>query len=249
MSLLKDKTVFITGASSGIGAACARAFAAEGCRLILLARRGERLAALEAELKVPVRTITADVRDRKALETALKSVDEVDVLVNNAGLALGTDKLHEAAPEDHDTMIDTNVKGVLNINRILTPRMIRRGHGDIIHIGSIAGHEVYPGGSVYCASKHAVDALVKGLRMDVVDTPLRVSSIDPGLVETEFSVVRFHGDAHRADQVYRGLEPLIGDDIAAIAVFIASRPPHVQIADVVVFPTAQASATVVHRSE
>lgn len=253
MPSLQGKTVLITGASSGIGAACARAFAAEGCALILLARRKDKLEAVRRSLvdehSVSVHCLTGDVRDAQSLRQTLKDVPTVDILINNAGLALGLEKQHEGTSADHDTMIDTNVKGLLNVTRLIVPRMIQQGRGDIINIGSIAGHEVYPGGSVYCASKHAVDALTKGLRLDVVDTPLRVSSIDPGLVETEFSVVRFRGDKQAADNVYRGLMPLTGDDIAEIAVFIAARPAHVQIADVVVFPTAQASATVVHRKE
>ncbi len=251
MTTMKGKRVLITGASSGIGRACAGVFAAEGAHLILIARRRERLDELGAELKekygISVETLVLDVRQRPAVEEALKGVDAVDVLINNAGLALGMGRVQEANPDHYDAMIDTNVKGLLYVTRQMVPKMIARGRGDIINIGSIAGHEVYPGGAVYCASKHAVDALTKGLRLDVVDTALRVSSIDPGLVETEFSVVRFEGDKQKADNVYKGMEPLTGRDIADVALFIASRPPHVQIADVVIFPTAQAAATVVHR--
>ncbi len=251
MDRLKEKTVCITGASSGIGEACARAFAAEGCHLVLIARRAERLEQLKNSLQkqgeINVRTITLDVRERGKVMEKLSGLDDIDILINNAGLALGLKKVHELDYDFYDTMIDTNVKGLLYVTRTLAPNMVKRGAGDIINIGSIAGHEVYPGGAVYCASKHAVDALTKGLRLDLVDTPLRVSSIDPGLVETEFSVVRFEGDKEKAANVYKGMEPLIGDDIADVAVYIASRPPHVQIADVVVFPTAQAAATTVHR--
>ncbi len=251
MSSMKGKRVLITGASSGIGQACARVFAAEGAELILIARRRERLEELSAELSktynTESETIVLDVRRYDDVVQALKSVEAFDVLINNAGLALGMGRVQEADPAHYDAMIDTNVKGLLYVTRQMVPKMIARGNGDIINIGSVAGHEVYPGGAVYCASKHAVDALTKGLRQDVVDTPLRVSSIDPGLVETEFSVVRFEGDRQKADNVYKGLDPLTGRDIADVALFIASRPAHVQIADVVIFPTAQASATVVHR--
>jgi len=252
MDRLKGKTVCVTGASSGIGEACARAFAAAGCHLVLIARRTERLQQLKNSLQkqheINVRTITLDVRDRGKVVEKLSGLNDIDILINNAGLALGLKKVHELEYDFYDAMIDTNVKGLLYVTRTLVPNMVKRGAGDIINIGSIAGHEVYPGGAVYCASKHAVDALTKGLRLDLVDTPLRVSSIDPGLVETEFSIVRFEGDKEKAANVYRGMEPLIGDDIADVAVYIASRPAHVQIADVVVFPTAQAAATTVHRS-
>ncbi len=251
MSIMKGKRVLITGASSGIGRACAGVFAAEGAELILIARRRELLEELSAELRQAHGTtsenIVLDVRRYEDVERALRDVDGVDVLINNAGLALGMGRVQEADPAHYDAMIDTNVKGLLYVTRRMVPKMIARGRGDIINIGSIAGHEVYPGGAVYCATKHAVDALTRGLRLDVVDTPLRVSSIDPGLVETEFSVVRFEGDRQKADNVYKGLEPLTGRDIADVALFIASRPAHVQIADVVIFPTAQAAATVVHR--
>jgi 3-hydroxy acid dehydrogenase / malonic semialdehyde reductase len=254
---LNDKLVFITGASSGIGRAAARAFAAEGARLLLCARRMERLNALEQEIKksdpsIKVHSFQLDVRDRDAVGKTIDALPpewrEIDILLNNAGLSRGLDKLPEGSPEDWDEMIDTNVKGLLYITRAVVPGMIARRRGHVINIGSIAGHEVYPKGNVYCASKFAVDALTKGLRLDLVDTPLRVTAIDPGLVETEFSEVRFHGDKERAKTVYKGLEPLHPEDIAETIVWCVSRPAHVQIADVVIFPTNQASATVVHRS-
>ena len=253
---LKGKTVFITGASSGIGRATARAFAEEGARLLLCARRIERLHELERELKkqdaaLDVHSFELDVRDRHAVQHAIESLptewQAIDILVNNAGLSRGLDTFQEASLDDWDEMLDTNVKGLLYVTRAVVPGMIARGRGHIINIGSIAGHEVYPKGNVYCASKHAVDAITKGLRLDLVDTPLRVTTIDPGLVETEFSEVRFHGDRERAKAVYKGIEPLHPEDIAETILWCASPPPHVQIGEVIIFPTAQASAAVVHR--
>jgi NADP-dependent 3-hydroxy acid dehydrogenase YdfG len=192
-----------------------------------------------------------DVRNRSEVEQAIGNLPEeyaaIDILINNAGLGRGLDKLHLADPAGWDEMIDTNVKGLLSVSRAIIPGMLKRGRGQLINIGSIAGHEVYPGGSVYCATKHAVDALTKGMRIDLVDTPIKVATIDPGLVDTEFSLVRFQGDQQRAEAVYRGLKPLTPNDIAEIAVWIASRPEHVQIAEVIVFPTAQASAAIVSR--
>lgn len=236
----------ITGASSGIGAACARAFAEEGWELVLAARRSERLAELAEELPTPVRTVVLDVRDRAAVETALDGV-EVDVLVNNAGLAAGFGPLLDNDPDDWDRMLDTNVRGLLDVTRVVVAGMVARGRGHVVNIGSIAGHEPYPSGAVYCASKHAVDAITKALRMDLLGTGVKVSTVDPGLVETEFSVVRFHGDQDAADRVYKGMTPLTGADIAAVVLWVATRPAHVQIAEVVVFPADQASATRVHR--
>ena len=192
-----------------------------------------------------------DVRDRALVEIALDRLPDewkqIDVLVNNAGLSRGLDKLQDGLIEDWEEMLDTNVKGLLYMTRVIVPWMIARKSGHVINIGSIAGHEVYPRGNVYCASKHAVDAITKGLRLDVVDTPLRVTTIDPGLVETEFSEVRFHGDSERAKTVYKGMEPLRPEDIAETIVWCATRPAHVQIAEMIVFPTSQASAAVVHR--
>lgn len=251
MKSLSKKTVFITGASSGIGEACAYAFAREGSALILAARRADRLKNLQAELvdhyDVPVETIVLDVTDKDSVFSTLSDLDPVDVLINNAGLALGAEKLHEMDTENYEIMIDTNVKGLLYVTKALVPKMADMGTGDIINIGSVAGHEVYPGGAVYCATKYAVEALTQGLRMDLIDTPLRVSSIDPGAVQTEFSKIRFKGDQKKADKVYEGFKPLSGEDIAEIALFIASRPAHVQIADVIVLATSQAGAKMISR--
>ena len=255
MDSLRDRIVFITGASSGIGQACAREFAREGARILMCARRADRLERLAAELKsefgVPVNFFKLDVRDQQAVEKALAGLPEewraVDVLVNNAGLSRGLDKLHEGRISDWEEMIDTNVKGLLFVSKAVIPGMISRGRGHIINIGSIAGHEVYPGGNVYCATKFAVNALSRGLRLDLSGTPLRVTSVDPGMVETEFSLVRYHGDAARAAKTYQGLTPLGPGDIAAVVAFCATRPAHVNISEVIAMPTAQASATLVHR--
>lgn len=253
MSRLKDKVVFISGATAGIGEACAREFAVSGSRLILAARRQERLEKLKKVLPTEVTTLVLDVRSRAAVKQAIASLLEewraIDVLVNNAGLGRGLDKLHEGNPDGWDEMIDTNVKGLLYVSREILPGMVERGRGHVINIGSIAGHEVYPGGNVYCATKHAVGALTKGMRIDLVDTPIRVSTVDPGLVETEFSQVRFYGDEDRAVKVYQGYKPLEPADIAECVVWIADRPEHVQIAEVIVFPTAQRSAALVHKTE
>lgn len=253
MQTLKNSIVLITGASSGIGRSCAVKFAETGARLILTARRKERLDALARELETQTRVLPLqlDVSDHKAVEKVLgglpKEWQAVDVLVNNAGLSRGLDKLHEGKLQDWEEMIDTNVKGLLYVSRAIIPGMVSRAKGTIINIGSIAGHEVYPRGNVYAATKHAVNALTKGLRMDLMDTPLRVCTVDPGLVETEFSMVRFRGDAEKAKVVYQNLEPLTPDDVAETVVFCATRPPHVQIAELIVLPTAQASTTMVHR--
>lgn len=255
MTDLRNKIVFVTGASSGIGEATARAFAAQGANLLLCARREERLAELREQLtsqyNIKVYTFVLDVRDRANVETSLQSLPEewkaIDILVNNAGLSRGLDKFQDGLIEDWEEMIDTNVKGLLYISRTIIPWMIARNSGHIINIGSIAGHEVYPKGNVYCASKHAVDALTKGMRLDLVDTPLRVTTVDPGLVETEFSLVRFHGNTNKAKQVYKGFQPLSPDDIADCVLWSATRPAHVQIAEIIVFPTAQGSAAVVDR--
>ncbi len=256
MGILKSKIALVTGATAGIGKASALALAREGASIILTGRRAERLESVGREIQRLFQTdwlaLPFDVRDRNAVVAAIDGLPEhwrnIDILVNNAGLGRGLDKLHEGNIEDWEEMIDTNIKGLLYVTRTIVPGMVARGRGDVVNIGSIAGHEVYPGGNVYCATKHAVDALTKGLRIDLVDTPVRVSSVDPGLVETEFSVVRFHGDAQRAKNVYSGLQPLSGADIAEAVVFIVTRPPHVQIADMIIFPTAQGSAAVVHRN-
>jgi NADP-dependent 3-hydroxy acid dehydrogenase YdfG len=252
---LKNEVVLITGASSGIGAACARAFADRGARLVLAARRIGRLDAMVQELEKAgageVRTVEVDVRDAAAVDDAVRTLPDgwkaIEVLVNNAGLSRGLDKLHEGRTLDWEEMIDTNVKGLLHVDRAVVPLMTARGRGTVVHIGSIAGREVYPGGSVYCASKHAVRALTEGLRLDLLGTGVRVTSVDPGLVETEFSRVRFRGDDARAEAVYRGLTPLTGDDIAEVVVFAATRADHVDIAEVLVLPVDQAGANFVHR--
>jgi len=255
MISLKDKIVLITGASAGIGQACAHAFAREGAKILICARRKDKLSALADELrdkhKADCHIFQLDVRNQKDVATALGTLPEkwkaIDILINNAGLSRGLSKLHEADLTDWEEMIDTNVKGLLYVSRAVIPGMVARGSGHIVNIGSIAGHEVYPGGNVYCATKHAVDALTKGMQIDLVDTPIRVSSVDPGMVETEFSIVRFHGDTEKADKVYKGLTPLTSDDIAEAIVFCCTRPPHVNIHQLRIMPTAQASATIAHR--
>ncbi len=255
MHSLKDKVVFITGASSGIGKSCARAFAAEGARVLMCARRADRLKGFAAELRkefgVPVHHFGLDIRDQPAVEKAVGGLTKdwraIEVLVNNAGLSRGLSKLHEGLLSDWEEMIDTNVKGLLYVSRAVIPGMVERESGHVINIGSIAGYEVYPGGNVYCATKYAVRALSKGLRLDLNGTPVRVSEVAPGMVETEFSVVRFHGDKERAGKVYQGLTPLSPDDIADAVVLCATRPPHVNVSLMIVMPTAQASTTLVHR--
>jgi 3-hydroxy acid dehydrogenase / malonic semialdehyde reductase len=253
---LTDKLVFITGASSGIGAACARAFAREGTRLLLVARRLERLETLAAELsevtgRGQVCVARLDTTDRAAVERFLPELPaqwrEIDILVNNAGKAVGLDKLQDGNVDDWEEMIDTNVKGLLYIDRLVLPGMVERKRGHVIHIGSIAGQEVYPGGNVYCATKFAVDAITRGLRMDVLGSGVRISTVDPGLVETEFSLVRFKGDAGRARVPYKGVEPLTPEDVADAVVFVATRPPHVNVAQVVLLAREQAAAAMILR--
>jgi len=247
----------ITGASSGIGEACARACAENGARLILTARRKDRLDKLVDEIKnrynTDIISMALDVRDQKAVESVIASLPtewkEIDVLVNNAGLSRGLDKIYEGKIQDWEEMIDTNVKGLLYVSRAVIPGMVEREKGTIINIGSIAGREVYQKGNVYCATKFAVDALTKGMRLDLVDTPVRVCTVDPGLVETEFSQVRFRGDNERAKNVYAGITPLTGDDVAEAVVFAAGRPPHVQCAEILLLPTDQAGPTTVHRRQ
>ena len=252
---LKDRVVFITGASSGIGRSCVRAFAGTGARLILASRRLKRLEELAVELKrkpgEDILLLAVDVRDQPAVEGAVNGLPAewgtIDVLVNNAGLSRGLDKLHEGKLDDWEEMIDVNIKGLLYVSRGVIPGMVKRGRGHVINIGSIAGHEVYPGGNVYCATKFAVDALSKGMRLDLSGTGLRVSQVSPGMVETEFSLVRFRGDTERAGKVYKGLTPLSPDDIAEAVVYCATRPLHVNISEMIVMPTDQASTTLVHR--
>jgi len=252
---LTGKTVLVTGASSGIGEACAEAFAAQGCRMLLAARRVERLNALAERLRadhgIEVHVGALDVRDRHAVDSWVDGLAPewaaVDVLVNNAGLARGLATVHEGDPRDWEEMIDTNVKGLLWVTRAVLRGMVGRGSGHVINIGSIAGHETYPGGNVYCASKHAVTAIGRSLNIDVLGTGVRVSSVDPGLVETEFSVVRFHGDTERADSVYQGLEPLTGADVADAVLFCATRPPHANVREMILMPSAQAASVHLHR--
>jgi len=257
MESVKDKIVCITGASSGIGAACAEAFAREGSALILSARRMERLENIARTLRekyhVKVHTFELDVRCQEDVEKVFASLPEewqaIDILVNNAGLSRGLDKVQDALIQDWEEMIDTNVKGLLYVSRAVLPGMVKRNRGHVINIGSIAGRQLYPGGNVYCASKFAVRAINQGMKMDLNGTAVRVSSVDPGLVETEFSEVRFHGDKSRASKVYENMRPLHGDDVAEAVLFCATRPAHVNILEVVVLPTAQASVRDVHKAQ
>jgi serine 3-dehydrogenase len=253
---LDGKSVLVTGASSGIGRACAEAFAASGCRLLLAARRKDRLDGLADALcdrhGADVLTVALDVRDRSAVESWVGGLPDnwhdIEILVNNAGLARGLAPLHEGDISDWEEMIDTNVKGLLYITRAVLPGMVDRGRGHVINIGSIAGHEVYPGGSVYCASKHAVTALNRALGIDTLGTGVRVSSVDPGMVETEFSLVRFHGDAERADGVYNGIDPLTPADVAEAVHFCATRPKNANVRELILMAGTQASAVHAHRT-
>jgi serine 3-dehydrogenase len=257
MESVKEKIVCITGASSGIGAACAEVFAREGSALILSARRMERLENMSRMLRekygVKIHTVGLDVTRQKDVDSVFASLpaewQAIDILVNNAGLSRGLDKLQDGQIQDWEEMIDTNVKGLLYVSRAVLPGMLQRNRGHVINIGSIAGRQLYPGGNVYCASKFAVRALNQGMKMDLLGTPVRVSSVDPGLVETEFSEVRFHGDKTRAAKVYEDLRPLHGDDVAEAVLFCATRPQHVNILEVVVLPTAQASVRDVYRTQ
>ncbi|KAJ3370834.1 hypothetical protein GGF31_003862 [Allomyces arbusculus] len=232
-------------------------FAEEHCNLVLTARRLERLQELRAELlaqypDIQVHVVALDVTKRADVFAVVDALPEafknVDVLVNNAGLSLGLDHLLDVSEESVNIMFDTNVKGLLNVTQAIVPAMKQRGKGHIINIGSVAGKQAYAGGSIYCATKHAVEAMSQALTQELVNTPLRVTLVAPGLVQTEFSVVRFHGNQDKADSVYKGLDPLTGDDIAEVVVFAASRPPHVQINDILVYPTQQASVFHIHRN-
>ncbi len=253
MANLKGRLALITGASSGIGLACARRFAAEGADLVLWARRQDRLKEAARELggKVKVRTGAVDIRDRAAVNRAAESLVKdgavPDILLNNAGLAAGLAKVHEGNPDDWDLMIDTNVKGLLNVTRAFLPHMVARGSGHVVNIGSSAGHQVYPMGNVYNASKFAVRALNEAINVDLAGTPLRCSSVDPGYVRTDFAAVRFKGDASRAKQTYEGFTPLEAADVADLVTYIVNLPPHVNILEVRVFPTAQRNQHVIHR--
>jgi NADP-dependent 3-hydroxy acid dehydrogenase YdfG len=251
-----NKTALITGATSGIGAACARKFAGAGYRVIITARRAEQLAVMAGDLQrefgVEALPLCFDVRDRDAVKRALDSIPaawrDIDVLINNAGLALGLEPEYAGDFTDWETMIDTNVKGLLYMTRLVVPGMVDRLKGHIINIGSVAGDAAYAGGAVYCATKAAVKVLSDGLRIDLAHTPVRVTNLKPGLVETNFSNVRFHGDTQRASNVYKGIQPLTGDDIADVALYAAQAPAHVQIAEVLILATHQASGSILYRS-
>lgn len=251
---MTKKIALITGATSGIGAACARRFAQGGYDLIVTGRRHEELQKLRSEIErlgVEAWPLCFDVRDRAATQTAIAGLPErwqqIDVLVNNAGLARGLEPTYEGDFTDWDEMIDTNIKGLLHMTRYVVPLMVARNRGHVINIGSVAGDAAYAGGNVYCATKSAVKTLSDGLRIDVAHTRLRVTNVKPGLVETNFSKVRFHGDDERASKVYQGIKPLTGDDIADVAFYAAAAPEHVQIAEVLVLATHQASGSVMHR--
>lgn len=252
---LEGKTALVTGATSGIGEATSRQLAEMKVNLIITGRRENRLKELADKLEtkegIKVKVGAFDIRDREACKRFVDGLngEPIDILINNAGLSRGLDPVYEADFTDWEEMIDTNIKGLLTMTRLITPQMKERNEGHVINIGSIAGHEAYAGGSVYCATKHAVKAITQSTKLDLHGTNVRVSMISPGLVETEFSNVRFHGDDEKADNVYKGMTPLTGDDIAEIIVFVANRPAHVDIMDAVVFPVYQSSATTVHRDE
>ena len=249
------KTALITGATSGIGKAIALRLAKEKYALILTGRRDDRLEALKEEIErdyeTKVHTLCFDVRDYSQVEKAVNTLPDewktIDVLVNNAGLAAGFDPIHSGSLNDWEQMIDTNIKGLLYVTRVVSPAMVARKSGHIINIGSISGKKVYPNGAVYCATKHAVKALNEGMRMDFLPYGIRVTEVCPGAVETEFSLVRFKGDRQRANQVYRGFSPLIAEDIAEAVYYAISQPPHVTVQDMLIMPTAQVDATMIHR--
>lgn len=248
------KIVLITGATSGIGEACARKFAQGGYDVIITGRRAQLLANLKKELEaegVRVLALAFDVRNRNAATAAINSLplewQQIDVLINNAGLALGLEPEYEGSFEDWETMIDTNIKGLLTMTRLVVPRMVKRDSGHVINIGSVAGDAAYAGGNVYCGTKAAVKTITDGLRIDLAHTSVRVTNVKPGLVETHFSNVRFHGNDARAVKVYEGVKPLTGADIAEVVFYAASAPAHVQIAEVLVLATHQANGSVLHR--
>lgn len=251
---MEGKTVLITGATAGIGLETARLMAESKANLVITGRRKERLEKIASELSddfgVDVQIGAFDIRDREACTGLVKSLDKpVDVLINNAGLAKGVDPVYAADLDDWDTMIDTNVKGLLTMSRLISEQMRERNSGHIINVGSIAGHTAYPGGIVYCATKHAVKAITESTKKDLHGTNVRVSMVSPGLVETEFSKVRFYGDEEKADKVYQNMQPLTGQDVAELIHFIANRPPHVNIMDSIIYPVAQSAATMVYRDE
>lgn len=257
MASIQDQIVLVTGASSGIGAACARDLAQAGAKLILAARRLDRLKELATELEQKysstVHLLQLDVSDRAQVKSSLQQLPEawadVDILINNAGLSRGKDKLHEADIQGWEEMINTNLKGLLYMTRQLVPGMVSRGRGQVVNIGSIAGHQAYPGGNVYCATKAAVRSLSQGLKMDLLGTPVRVSCVDPGTVETEFSQVRFYGDEQKAEKVYQKMTPLTPEDVAEVVLFCVTRPPHVNVSEVLVLATDQSSASLIHRRD
>ncbi|ASQ45929.1 SDR family oxidoreductase [Legionella clemsonensis] len=254
MQSIKNKIILVTGASSGIGEACARLFASKGAKLILCARRTERIEQLASELNrfnnVDCLPVSLDVRFKENVEQVLLPLpsawQEIDVLINNAGLALSSDSIQEGSLENWDRMIDTNVKGLLYISRCILPGMMERGRGHIVNVGSIAGQECYPGGNVYCATKHAVRAITKSMRLDLLGSPIRITEIAPGAVETEFSEVRW-GNRKKAQAFYEDFTPLLAEDIADAVYYCITRPPHVDIAEMTVMPTVQASANHIHR--
>ena len=254
---LKDKTVLITGASSGIGEACAKLFAEAGANLLLCARRIDKVKSLTRQLKtnfgIKAHAVELDVRDHDAIQKAYDALPDewknLDILVNNAGLAAGLDHFQDGDPHDWEAMIDTNIKGLMYVTKTFLPSMIERNEGHLINIGSIAGRQVYPKGIVYCATKHAVRALTQGLRQDLNGLNIRVSSVDPGAVETAFSQVRFKGDEERAAKVYEGYQPLKAEDIADAVVYCASRPLHVNVSEILIMPSAQAAANMIHRDK
>ncbi|HEY9113318.1 MAG TPA: SDR family oxidoreductase [Bacteroidales bacterium] len=251
-----NKITLITGATSGIGLACTHIFAKHKHDLIITGRRSDRLQKIASELSneygVEVIPLTFDIRQREAVETAIEGLPEkwkkIEFLVNNAGLAAGLNPLQDGSVDDWEQMIDTNVKGLLYISRLVMPILIANKKGHIINVGSIAGKEVYPSGNVYCGTKHAVDAITKGMRIDLVQHGIKVTQIAPGLVETEFSIVRFKGDEERAEKVYQGYKPLMPEDVAEVIFYVTTLPDHVNINDLVIMPTAQASATIVHKT-
>lgn len=255
MESVNNKIVFITGASSGIGLSCAKIFAENGAKLILAARRSDRLKKLASELKKKHKTesyiMELDVRKQKDVESSIKKLPpkwkNIDILVNNAGLSRGLDKIYEGKLIDWEEMIDTNIKGLLYVSRAVLPIMVKRNSGLVINIGSIAGHEVYPKGNVYCATKHAVGAITKGMRLDLNGTNVKVTTIDPGLAETEFSLVRYRGDKEQAGVIYKGITALSGEDIAEAVYFAATRKPKVVVAEMMVLPLDQASTSMVFR--
>ncbi len=251
-----NKIAMVTGATSGIGKATARKLAQSGYNLIITGRREDRLKELKSELteqSTDVLTLCFDIRSTSAIEEAVQQIPaewmNIDVLVNNAGLAAGADPIYEGLWSDWEQMIDTNIKGLLYLSKLIIPNMMERKSGHIINVSSIAGKETYANGNVYCATKHAVEAITKGMRIDLLPYNIKVSSVSPGMVETEFSIVRYHGDKDKADSVYNGLTPLFADDIADAIEFMVTRPAHVNINDILIMPTAQASAVYNHRED